>query len=159
MTTPKRTGMKKTWKAMKLPALKWRPAFSLFKPWRSDHLLPLKGSVYSFLLRLSTIWTLFSCSRIYFSIVAVFTPTVLTIYLVAQKFVFPYLYFWFARRSDIIIVFFPFRYPINCDTLIFGGFEISRWVWSGILFPDILVWFFDYPFSVHYMLFFSYILA
>ena len=38
-----------------------------------------------------------------------------------QKCLFPYLYFRRAYRSNIIIVLLPFRYPINDDTLSFGG--------------------------------------
>ena len=38
-----------------------------------------------------------------------------------QKCLFPYLYFKFACRSNIINADLPFKYPINDDTLNFGG--------------------------------------
>ena len=57
---------------------------------------------------------------------------------VAQKFRFPNLYFKFACRSNIIIALFPFRYPINCDTLYLGGMLTSRCTWSGIICPSII---------------------
>ena len=44
---------------------------------------------------------------------------------------FPYLYFRFACRSNIISELFPLRYPINCDTLYLGGILTSIWIWSG----------------------------
>lgn len=44
---------------------------------------------------------------------------------------FPYLYFRFACRSNIISELFPLRYPINCDTLYLGGMLTSIWIWSG----------------------------
>ena len=51
-------------------------AFTLFKPQRYDYLLLLKGSTYSFLLQLSSIWSCLSCSRLYFCTVAVLISTV-----------------------------------------------------------------------------------
>ena len=64
--TPKRRGMKKPYKGIKMPAISRRLAFTLFKPKRTDYLLPLKGSTYSLVLSLSIIWSYFSCSRVYF---------------------------------------------------------------------------------------------
>ena len=52
-------------------------------------------------------------------------PTVSTYYPLHQKFLDPYLYFKFACLSNIISELFPFRYPINCDTLKFGGISAS----------------------------------
>ncbi len=33
-----------------------------------------------------------------------------------------------ACRSNIIRLLFPFRYPMICDTLYFGGILISIWI-------------------------------
>ncbi len=33
--------------------------------------------------------------------------------------------------SNIIKELLPFRYPIICDTLYFGGISTSMWTWSG----------------------------
>ena len=41
---------------------------------------------------------------------------------------FPYLYLRLACRSNIIRLLFPFRYPMICDTLYFGGILISIWI-------------------------------
>ena len=30
----------------------------------------------------------------------------------------------------------PFKYPINCDTLYFGGIATNMWIWSGIKCPS-----------------------
>ena len=49
----------------------------------------------------------------------------------APKCRFPYLYFRFACRSNIISELFPLRYPINCDTLYLDGILTSIWIWSG----------------------------
>ena len=99
--------------------------------------LPLKGSSYSFTLNLSSAISCFSCSSIYFFIVASFSPTVLTYYPTDQKCLLPNLYFKFAWRSNIISALFPFRYPMKLDTLIFGGILTSIWTWSGIRCPSI----------------------
>ena len=44
---------------------------------------------------------------------------------------FPYLYFKLACLSNIISELFPLRYPINCDTLYFGGILTSKRMWPG----------------------------
>ena len=51
----------------------------------------------------------FSCSRMYFAIVAPFRPTVETWQPSAQNFLFPNLYYMFACLSNIISELFPFR--------------------------------------------------
>ena len=33
---------------------------------------------------------------------------------------------------------FPFKYPINCDILYFGGILTNIWIWSGIKCPSII---------------------
>src|SRR5574344_402370 len=33
---------------------------------------------------------------------------------------------------------FPFRYPMNDDTLIFGGIRTSMWMWSGIAWASMI---------------------
>lgn len=66
----------------------------------------------------------------YAFIAFLFRPTVSTKYPLAQKCLFPYLYFRLACRSNIIRLLFPFRYPIIWDTLYFGGMLISMWMWS-----------------------------
>ena len=57
-------------------------------------------------------------------------PAVSTKCPLAQKRLFPYLYFRFACRSNIIMLLFPFRYPIIWDTLYFGGMLINIWMCS-----------------------------
>ena len=52
MTTPKRRGMGKTYKGIRVPAISRRLAFTVFKPKRTDYLLPLKGFTYSLVLSL-----------------------------------------------------------------------------------------------------------
>ena len=66
----------------------------------------------------------------YALIAFLFRPTVSTKYPLAQKCLFPYLYFRFACRSNIIRLLFPFRYPIIWDTLYFGRMLISIWMRS-----------------------------
>ena len=128
-----------------MPAISRRLAFTMWGPKRTDYLLPLKGSTYSLILSLSIIWSSFSCSLIYFCIVAVFNPTVLTYYPSAQKCLFPNLYFKFACLSNIIIALLPFRYPITCDILYFGGIDSSKCMWSDIICPSII----SIPFHLH----------
>ena len=41
------------------------------------------------------------------------------------------MYFKFAYFSNIIRLLFPFRYPINCDTLYFGGMDMSMFGAEG----------------------------
>ena len=36
-----------------------------------------------------------------------------------------------ADCSYIIRLLFPFKYPTNADTLIFGGISSNIWIWSG----------------------------
>lgn len=48
-----------------------------------------------------------------------------------QKLGFPYLNFRFPCLSCIRVLLFPFRNPINPDTLSFGGISTSMWIWSG----------------------------
>ena len=48
-----------------------------------------------------------------------------------QKLGFPYLYFRFPCLSCIRVLLFPFRNPINPDTLSFGGISTSMWIWLG----------------------------
>ena len=57
-----------------------------------------------------------------------FRPTVSTKYPLAQKCLFPYLYFRFAWRSNIMRLLLPLRYPIICDTLYLGGILMSMWM-------------------------------
>ena len=66
----------------------------------------------------------------YAFIAFLFRPTVSTKYPLAQKCLFPYLYFRLACRSNIIRLLFPFRYPIIWDTLYFGRMLISIWMCS-----------------------------
>ena len=66
----------------------------------------------------------------YSCICFLFFPTVSTKYPRAQKCLLPYLYLRLACRSNIIRLLLPFRYPIICDTLYFGGILISIWIWS-----------------------------
>ena len=81
----------------------------------------------------------------YFTAVTVLIPTVLTQYPVAQKLLFPNLYFKFACRSNIIMALFPLRYPVICDTLYLGGMLTSKWMWSGIMCPSMI----SIPFHLH----------
>lgn len=60
-----------------------------------------------------------------------FLSTVSTKYPLAQKCLFPYLYFKFACLSKIIRLLFPFKYPITHVILYFGGKLISICMWSG----------------------------
>ena len=53
-----------------------------------------------------------------------------------------YLYFRFACLSKIIKLLFPLRYPINCDTLRYGGMHTSIWIWSGHASASIISTFF-----------------
>ena len=116
------------------------PPLPLLQPLkgRSYYLLPLKGSSYSFTLSLSNAISCFSCSSIYFLMVASFNPTVLTSYPSAHKCLFPNFYFKFACLSNIINPLFPFKYPIKLDTLIFGGILTSSCTCSGIICPSII---------------------
>ena len=50
----------------------------------------------------------------------------------------PIFVFSFAYRSKIIIVLFPFKYPMNDDTRSFGGMLNSMWIWSGIACASII---------------------
>ena len=42
------------------------------------------------------------------------------------------MYFRFAWRSYIIMALLPFKYPINYDTLYFGGIATNMWICSVI---------------------------
>ena len=90
---------------------------------------PVNGSMYSIFVNCFA--TISSCIwfRIYSSITFLFLPTVST-YPVHQNFRYPYLYFKFAWRLNIIKLLFPFKYPTNVDTLIFGGMLTKIWIWS-----------------------------
>ena len=48
------------------------------------------------------------------------------------------LIFQVAYLSNIIKLLLPFKYPINCDTLYFGGILTSMCTWSGIKCPSII---------------------
>ena len=93
-------------------------------------LLPVNGSVYSFIV----IWSISKSYCIWFlmysCIAVLFRPTVSAKYPLHQKWRLPYLYFRFACRSKIIRVLFPLRYPMNCDTLRCGGIHTNIWTWS-----------------------------
>ena len=65
-------------------------------------LLPVNGSINSFKLIWSAIWSSSSCRLMYSCICFLFRPTVSTKYPLAQKWRSPYLYFKFACRSKII---------------------------------------------------------
>ena len=42
-------------------------------------------------------------------------------------------------KSEIpVSALFPFKYPINCDILYFGGIPTNIWIWSGIKCPSII---------------------
>ena len=62
-----------------------------------------------------------------------FCEKFLTLPPVAQKCLFPNLYFRFPCFSKIIIADFPFKYPIKLETQYFGGILNSRCTWSGII--------------------------
>ena len=55
-----------------------------------------------------------------------------------QNSLLPYTYFRFANLPYIIRLLFPFRYPMNVDTLIFGGIETNMCMWSSRLILDYL---------------------
>ena len=61
----------------------------MFKPYWTDYRLPLKGSLSSLVVNLSSNISCLSCSRLYFFMVASFSPTLLTEYPSAQKCLFP----------------------------------------------------------------------
>ena len=94
-------------------------------------LLPVNGSMNSFILIWSAILSSVSCFRMYSRIFSLLRPTVSTKYPLAQKCLSPYLYFKFACLSKIIRLLFPLRYPIICATLYLGGMLRSMWIWSG----------------------------
>ena len=58
--------------------------------------------------------------------------------LLPKKGLFPYLYFKFACLSKIINANFPFKYPMNDDTLNFGGIITNICTWSLIKCPSII---------------------
>ena len=134
MTTPKRRGMGKPYKGIRVPAISRRLAFTVFKPKRTDYLPPLKGFTYSLVLSLSIIESSFSWYLIYFCIRSV-----------QSQCLFPNLYFKFECLSNIIIALFPFKYPIICDMLYFGGIDNSRCTWSDIIRPSTI----SIPFHLH----------
>ena len=52
-------------------------------------------------------------------------------YPVHQSSLFRYLYFNSPNCSYGIVLLFPFRYPINLDTAVFGGISTGMCRWSG----------------------------
>ena len=82
-------------------------------------LLPVSGSINPFMLIGSDILSSSNWFCMYALIAFLLRPAVSAKYPLAQKCLFPYLYFRFACRSNIIRLLFPFRYPIVWDTLYF----------------------------------------
>ena len=99
---------------------------------------PVNGSIYSFRLICSIVLSSTNWFWIYFYIAVLLRPTVSTKYPLHQKCLFPYLYFRFANRSNIISALFPFSIPINLDTDILGGIAISIWIWSAHAFASMI---------------------
>ena len=79
ITTPKRRGFHMAYKALISTSPQMKASFHFVQGPCNDYFsIPLKGFSYSFFVNLSSILSSFSCSLIYFLIVASFSPTVLT---------------------------------------------------------------------------------
>ena len=78
----------------------------------------------------------FSCSRMYLRTRSSFKPTVLAQHPVAQK-CRPVIRRSCNRSRCILTALLPFRNPIVCATLYFGGMLNHMWTWSTSACPSI----------------------
>ena len=98
---------------------------------REDCYLPPINGLLDGILSCSPISSSFNWFLTYSAIRLSFLPTVSTWYPLHQTSQFRYLYFNSPNCSYSIVLLFPFRYPIKCDTDIFGGISMNRWMWLG----------------------------
>ena len=144
MTTPKKPGMGKPYKGIRVLTISKLLTFTVFEPKRTDYLLPINGSV---LLNVncSPNSSSFNWFLIYSFILTAFFPAVSTYYPLHQNSRFLYLNLRFPHFSYIIKLLFPLRNPIKLDILIFGGISKSICTWSGHIFASIMFT----PFHLH----------
>ena len=94
------------------------------------YLLPVNGPT-SLIVSGSPSWSSVSWFLMYSAIRLAFFPAVSKEYPLLQNSLLRYLYFHSPNCSYSIVLLFPFKYPMKCDTEIFGGISTNRWMWFG----------------------------